>query len=131
MPHVTEEIWSQLPERSSRLVVSPWPEPLPVDGGDLRALDAVQDAAALFRRSGIRVELATEDDRRIFEAVVKPERARANGDVEAERGRLRGEIARAEGMLANDRFVSKAPADVVEAEREKLARFRRELDALG
>ena len=34
-------------------------------------------------------------------------------------------------MLANERFVSKAPADVVEAEREKLERYRRELEALG
>ena len=33
-------------------------------------------------------------------------------------------------MLANDRFVANAPADVVEAERDKLARYRRELDAL-
>ena len=27
MPHVTEEIWSQLPGRQARLIVSPWPEP--------------------------------------------------------------------------------------------------------
>jgi valyl-tRNA synthetase len=33
-------------------------------------------------------------------------------------------------MLANERFTEKAPPDVVEAEREKLARYRRELDAL-
>ena len=26
LPHVTEEIWSHLPERSARLIVSPWPE---------------------------------------------------------------------------------------------------------
>ena len=26
MPHVTEEIWSQLPARESRLIVAPWPE---------------------------------------------------------------------------------------------------------
>jgi valyl-tRNA synthetase len=71
------------------------------------------------------------DETRIFEVVVKPERQKANGNVEAERDRLRGEIARAEGMLANDRFVSNAPPDVVEAEREKLNRYRRELDALG
>ena len=44
---------------------------------------------------------------------------------------LRQEIARAEGMLGNDRFVANAPPDVVEGEREKLARYRRELDALG
>ena len=33
-------------------------------------------------------------------------------------------------MLANERFVENAPPGVVEAEREKLARYRRELDAL-
>jgi valyl-tRNA synthetase len=52
------------------------------------------------------------------------------GKAEAEAERLRAEIARAEGMLANERFVQNAPGDVVEAEREKLARYRRELDAL-
>jgi valyl-tRNA synthetase len=34
-------------------------------------------------------------------------------------------------MLGNERFVSNAPPHVVEAEREKLERYRRELDALG
>ena len=34
-------------------------------------------------------------------------------------------------MPANDRFVANAPAEVVEAERGKLERYRRELDALG
>jgi valyl-tRNA synthetase len=71
------------------------------------------------------------DEKRIFDVVVKPERQKANGNVEAERERLRAEIARAERMLANERFVSKAPPEVVEAEREKLARYRRELDAIS
>ena len=44
--------------------------------------------------------------------------------------RLSKEIARSEGMLANERFTAKAPAEVVAAEREKLERFRRELAAL-
>ena len=34
-------------------------------------------------------------------------------------------------MLANERFVANAPPEVVEAEREKLERFRRDLEALG
>ena len=71
------------------------------------------------------------DDRRIFDAVVRPDRVRANGNAAAEIERLRKEIARAEGMLGNERFVANAPAEVVEGEREKLARYRRELDALG
>jgi valyl-tRNA synthetase len=91
----------------------------------------IKTAAEIFRRSGVRVALAGEEERRIFEAVVKPERQKANGDAAAEIERLRKEVERAEKMLANDRFVANAPADVVEAEREKLARYRRELDALA
>jgi valyl-tRNA synthetase len=130
MPHVTEEIWSQLPEREARLIVSPWPEPDERFAADADSLERVQDAAAIARRSGIVVELAG-DDRRIFEAVVRSEQLAVNGNPERERERLRKEIARAEGMLRNDRFVANAPADVVDGEREKLARYRRELDALG
>ena len=130
LPHVTEEIWSHLPNRRARLIVSPWPEPDGHFAGDLRALERVQDAAQMFRRSGVRVELAGEE-LRIFAAVVRPERAAGNGNVEAELARLRAEVARAEGMLANERFVRNAPPHVVEAEREKLARYRRELEALG
>ncbi|HZO98302.1 MAG TPA: valine--tRNA ligase [Gaiellaceae bacterium] len=128
MPHVTEEIWSQF--HDSRLIVAPWPEPVAVDASADEPLRRVQEAAAIFRRSGVAPPLAG-DEKRIFDAVVKPERARANGDAEAERERLRREIARAEGMLANEGFVSGAPAHVVEAEREKLARYRRELEAIG
>jgi valyl-tRNA synthetase len=130
MPHVTEEIWTALPGRESRLIVSPWPAP---DRSYLEAVDALeraQDAAAIFRRSGARIPLEG-DDLRIFEAVVKPERTAVSGDGQAEIARLRNEVERSEKMLANDRFVQNAPEDVVEAEREKLARYRRELEALG
>jgi valyl-tRNA synthetase len=47
------------------------------------------------------------------------------------RDALRAEVERAERKLANDGFVSKAPAEVVEAEREKLASYRAELEELG
>jgi valyl-tRNA synthetase len=130
MPHVTEEIWSNLPARESRLIVAPWPE---FDGSRAESqlrFQPIQHAAEAFRRAGIFVKL-DDDQRRIFDAVVKPERVKANGNVEVERERLRKEIARSEGMLANDRFVANAPPEVVETEREKLARYRRELDALG
>ena len=130
MPHVTEEIWSNLPGREARLIVSAWPAPDERFAADLGALDGVQEAAAIFRRSGVLVDLEG-DAQRIFSAVVRPERVQANGNEEAERERLRKEIARAEGMLANERFVANAPQDVVAGEREKLERYRRELDALG
>jgi valyl-tRNA synthetase len=130
MPHVTEEIWTSLPARKGRLIVASWPEPDSRFAGDAGALERVQDAARIFRRSGVLVGLAG-DERRIFETVVRPDRVQANGNREAEIVRLRSEIARAEGMLGNERFVANAPSDVVEDERAKLARYRRELDALG
>jgi valyl-tRNA synthetase len=43
---------------------------------------------------------------------------------------LQSEIARAEGKLANEGFVAKAPEAVVQAERAKLERLRAELEAL-
>ena len=43
---------------------------------------------------------------------------------EKERGRLNAEIERAEKKLANEGFVKKAPAEVVEAERRKLEELR-------
>jgi valyl-tRNA synthetase len=131
LPHVTEEIWSHLPAREARLIVSPWPEPDPRFAADSGALDRVQEAARIFRRSGVEVELGLDDERRIFAAVVRPERTRVEGDRDAEIARLRKEVARAEGMLANERFVQSAPEHVVAAEREKLERYLRELAALG
>jgi valyl-tRNA synthetase len=130
MPHVTEEIWTNLPARESRLIVAPWPDPDQRFAADADALDRVQIAAPIFRRSRVTVPLA-DDERRIFEAVVRPDRVKGNGNASAEVDRLRKEVERAEKMLANERFVANAPADVVEAERDKLARYRRELDALA
>jgi valyl-tRNA synthetase len=130
MPHVTEEIWAHLPDRAGRLIVAPWPAgDGSVDDGGV-SMELVKSAAATFRRSGIRLEL-NHEEARIFDAVVRPERLKVDGSLDSERERLRKEIARAEGILANERFVVKAPPEVVEAEREKLARYRRELDALG
>jgi valyl-tRNA synthetase len=58
-------------------------------------------------------------------------------DLAAERDRIQKEITRVRGMLdgiqrklANESFVSKAPADVVEKEREKLESFRVNLEKL-
>jgi valyl-tRNA synthetase len=130
MPHVTEEIWASLPARETRLIVAPWPEPDGRFAADIDALERVQDVARIFRRSGVLVELEG-DERRVFEAVVRPDRVRANGNAAAEVERVRKEIGRAERMLGNERFVQNAPPEVVDEEREKLARYRRELDALG
>jgi len=127
LPHVTEEIWSQF--NDDRLIVAPWPEATDSYAADLHALDAVQEAASIFRRSGVLVGLEG-DEKRIFDAVVRPERTKVNGNADAEIERLRKEVERGERMLANERFVANAKPDVVDAEREKLARYRRELAQL-
>ena len=130
MPHVTEEIW-YVPPRTRRDEA----DRRALAGGrrptrDAGALDAVQEAATIFRRSGVVAPLAGEE-KRIFDVVVRPERAKVNGNAAAEIERLRKEVERGERMLANEKFVANAKPDVVEAEREKLARYRRELDALS
>jgi valyl-tRNA synthetase len=60
---------------------------------------------------------------------VDPEAVAAR--IEERRETLRAEVKRGEGKLSNEGFVAKAPADVVDAEREKLAAYRAELEELG
>jgi valyl-tRNA synthetase len=82
------------------------------DGGD--------PVASIPVPGGVVEILATDDfDPAAFE------RKRA-----AERSRIEAEIERSERKLANQGFVSKAPANVVQAERDKLAGLRAELEAL-
>lgn len=45
-----------------------------------------------------------------------------------EEARLQGEIKRCEGMLGNERFISKAPAAKVEEEKAKLANYKQMLE---
>jgi valyl-tRNA synthetase len=60
---------------------------------------------------------------------VDPDAVRAR--IEDRREKLRAEVKRGEGKLSNEGFVAKAPADVVDAEREKLAAYKAELEELG
>jgi valyl-tRNA synthetase len=51
--------------------------------------------------------------------------------VDARREQLRKEVDRGEKKLSNKGFVDKAPAEVVQEEREKLDAYKRELESLG
>jgi valyl-tRNA synthetase len=51
--------------------------------------------------------------------------------LEKRREELRAEVERGERKLGNERFVAKAPAEVVEEERMKLERYRNELAELS
>jgi valyl-tRNA synthetase len=57
--------------------------------------------------------------------------AAAEQRLAARRDQLRSEIERGEKKLANQRFVDRAPVEVVEEEREKLEGYRRALARLG
>jgi valyl-tRNA synthetase len=57
--------------------------------------------------------------------------AAAERRKDARRAQLEAEIARADGKLANERFVARAPEAVVQGERDKLASLRQELDELA
>jgi valyl-tRNA synthetase len=84
----------------------------PVDDDD-------REPVATIPVTGVQVELLTGVD---------PEEAAAK--VAAQRMQIEAEIRRAEGKLANEGFVAKAPPEVVAAEREKLDRLKAELEAL-
>jgi valyl-tRNA synthetase len=141
LPHVTEEIWSHLPARSSRLVAAPWPAAAAdrLDDDAERRLGRLQELALVYRRSGALAadgELEEEAER-VLRTVLRLDRAQGDADgapaqdaLARELRRLEQEIARCERMLANEQFVAKARPEVVAAEREKLERYRRERDAL-
>jgi valyl-tRNA synthetase len=57
--------------------------------------------------------------------------AEAEQRIAGRRDSLRAEIERAERRLANDKFVERAPAEVVEEERRKLGEYREALRRLG
>ena len=128
MPHVTEEIWTTPPEP----FVAPDRRAVARPTRPTKRTPTRSSGSSRRRSSGetARMKLST-DEERIFEAVVRPGRVTQDGNIEEELARIRKEIARAEGMLANDRFVANAPSEVVDAEREKLARYRRQLEALS
>jgi valyl-tRNA synthetase len=57
--------------------------------------------------------------------------AEAEKRIAARREQLSAEVDRAERKLANEKFVERAPADVVEEERRKLEEYREALRRLG
>jgi valyl-tRNA synthetase len=57
---------------------------------------------------------------------LEEERARLERELE----RARSELARAQGKLANERFVTRAPADVVQTERDKVDEWQEAVERL-
>jgi len=164
MPFVTEEVWSHLPDRSSKLIVAPYPQvdPALIDEEAEAQVSEAIDLTRAVRRwrdlAGVPVgsvlparvvggdpphelvgrlaRLKLDDSGGDALAGIGPLELLAGGEVDPESVReridvraieLRAEIERADRKLANRGFVDKAPPDVVEAERQKLAAYESEL----
>jgi valyl-tRNA synthetase len=114
-----------------------WRELAGVAPGAVLAARAVGEAPNPLVARLARLELGGEGDALAtvgeIEILPSPDLDEAAiGERLAERRRtLESEVKRAEGKLGNEGFVAKAPAEVVEAEREKLERYRAELAELG
>jgi valyl-tRNA synthetase len=100
----------------------------------------VNDPLPEFVSRLARVEAALDDEPADQIASVGAVQILASPEIDAEavvarleqrREELRSEVARAEGKLANEKFVSRAPAELVEEERTKLERHRSELEELA
>jgi valyl-tRNA synthetase len=152
-PFVTEAVWSHLPGERGLLMLEPFPRAVaehrdPAAEADVQAaIDAVSQArstpdvrlllprgfaaAALVRALAPRATEVVEDSVTSVQVLARAEDAEVvRARLEVEIGRIRAELARAEGMLRNERFTSKAPVHKVEEERAKAARFATELSEL-
>jgi valyl-tRNA synthetase len=127
IPFVTEEVWSHLPGVGDLLMSRRWPgydatAPLVARLARLELSPDGGDPAAAIVVPGGTVEILAGG------AGFDP--AEAARKLAEQRAHLEAEVERAEGKLANQGFVAKAPEAVVAAEREKLERLRAELAEL-
>ena len=79
-------------------------------------LQLVESTAAVVKR------LEMQPEYQVLKAKVKA--------LEAEKKKLEGEIDRIVKKLANEGFVSKAPAAVIDGEKAKMAKYQENLDGI-
>ncbi|MGI8750357.1 MAG: valine--tRNA ligase [Thermoleophilaceae bacterium] len=103
--------------------------------------DGLRDTAAQVARLA-RLELSEDGGRAVAEVAVPGgvvelleggdfDPGEAGRRIAAQRDKLLEEVERLEKKLANERFVQRAPAEVVEGERAKLTDYRRSLERLA
>ena len=137
-PFVTEAVWEHMPGERGLLMLAPFPaadrshRDLDAERDMGRAIEIVTAARA---DPGAPIEMPGGFAGADIVERLAPRRA-ADGQVpdrpamERELAKLRAERDRARAMLANERFTTKAPPELVAAEREKAARFAAEVSEL-
>jgi valyl-tRNA synthetase len=155
MPFVTEEIWSHLPGDRELLMLSPMPEPdarhrdeaLEARAGEAMALvsearrlaaegetvaaevpEGFLFADLLARVRGVEVE--TRPVGTVPAVTVRQDVEKARAALEQQLRTVIAERDRAFSKLQNEGFISRAPAQLVDAEREKAERFAAEAEEL-
>ncbi len=179
MPFITEEIWSYLPDTSSRLVRANWPEYTEEEISEeaeeniefiMEAVRSIRNtraemnvlpsrkARAIFIPSNTKARLFIESGEKYFSTLANITEVKIVNDkkeigedtassvidgteiylpladlidyekeierLEKEKTRLEGELKRVNDKLSNERFMSKAPENVVNEEKEKLQKYQ-------
>ncbi|MGN6380596.1 MAG: class I tRNA ligase family protein, partial [Gaiellales bacterium] len=119
MPFVTEAIWEHLPGERGLLMLAAFPEPNP----------ARRDADATAHMNA-HIEQVRESRRAAQEAAETAAREDGGQTSESRLAHARAEFERAQRMLANERFLAKAPPEKVEEERAKAERWAAEIETL-
>jgi valyl-tRNA synthetase len=153
MPFITEELWQQVLEGQTPLIVAPWPSyaadlidreaTAELDWvirlvSEIRALRSELNVSpgaeidAWLRDAGPRLDRHRELIQRLGRIVIRSSESptgvvqmvvdgRERARIQKEIGRCDAEAAKSEKKLANADFVAKAPPEVVEGLRERLA----------
>ena len=153
MPFVTEAIWEQLEGERGLLMLAEYPETDPGlrdDQAESVMAEVIAAVGAARSQPGAAAGAAVRLRRGVADARLAPRSTEIDGrrrrtvlveaaveDTGVQRATLERELARAvserdraAGMLANERFTSKAPADKVDQERAKQVRFAAEADQI-
>jgi valyl-tRNA synthetase len=137
-PFVTEAIWGHLPGERGLLMLAAMPVPDETHR-DPAAEREMERAIEIVTTARADPSAAVEvPDGFAGAAIVERLAPKRAGDgrvadraaLERELQKLQAERDRAEGMLRNERFTSKAPPEVVAAEREKAERFAADIRTL-
>jgi valyl-tRNA synthetase len=153
MPFVTEEIWSFMPGERDLLMATPFPSvegverDLELERRAEEAMEVISEArrlasegthaevrvpndfpfrSLLDRVKGVRVMGAPASTAHASAPVPRVVALDDRATLQARLEVVRSELERARGKLSNDGFLSRAPAELVDAERQKATRFEAE-----